>query len=131
MWQAKKATEWRRKQSCDVMKKVSPMLSTTNPEMIVSNLRIRQELAAPTGLQGLEATTHPVDNNFKEHVRFAKIIHVKSFGTPEAESDRVGQVHDSKTSELLLRCTQLKLMDNLDDPVHAIKDFQRPGVGKN
>ena len=97
LWQAKKATEWRRKQSCDVMKKVSPMLSTTNPEMIVSNLRIRQELTAPTGL---EATTHPVDNNFKEHVRFAKIIHVKSFGTPEADSEkRVGQVHDSKTSE--------------------------------
>ena len=106
-------------------------MGSTNPEIFMSNLRVRQELSAPTGLQGLEATTHPVDNNFKERVRFAKIIHVKSFGTPEAESERVGQVHDSKTSEVLLRCTQLKLMDNLDDPVHAIKDFQRPGVGKH
>ena len=127
LWQAKRATEWRRKQTCDVMKKVSPLIGTTNPEMIMSNLRVRQELSAPTGLQGLEATTHPVDNSVKENVRFAEIIHVKPFGTPQAEFERERQVHDSKTSELLLRCNQLKLMDNLDDPVHAITDFQRPG----
>ena len=63
-------------------------MGSTNPEIFMSNLRVRQELSAPTGLQGLEATTHPVDNNFKERVRFAKIIHVRNHLEPRKQSLR-------------------------------------------
>ena len=119
---AREAAEWRRNQPCN-FRKVSASGATKidvqTVETIVSGLKTRQG--------NWEQQNSMPENSMNCQPVTPRNIPV----TPIPSQMQVLAVKNDNSSEVLLRCSKLKLMHNLDDPVNYITSFKTFGPVKN
>ena len=122
---AREAAEWRRNQPCN-FRKVSASgvtkIDVQTVETIVSGLKTRQQ-------GNLEQQSSMPENLMNCQPVTPRNIPVTPIPS-QMQVLAVKTVHDN-SSEVLLRCSKLKLMHNLDDPVNYITSFKTFGPVKN
>ena len=121
---AREAAEWRRNQPCN-SRKVSASgvtkIDVQTVETIVSGLKTRQQ-------GNLEQQSSMPENSLNNQPVTPRNVPV----TPIPRSQmQVLALKNDNSSEVLLRCSKLKLMHNLDDPVNYITSFKTLGPVKN
>ena len=121
---AREAAEWRRNQPCN-SRKVSASgvtkIDVQTVETIVSGLKTRQQ-------GNLEQQSSMPENSLNNQPVTPRNVPV----TPIPRSQmQVLALKNDNSSEVLLRCSKLKLMHNLDDPVNYITSFKTFGPVKN
>ena len=121
---AREAAEWRRNQPCN-SRKVSASgvtkIDVQTVETIVSGLKTRQQ-------GNLEQQSSMPENSLNNQPVTPRNVPV----TPIPRSQmQVLALKNDNSSEVLLRCSKLKLMHDLDDPVNYITSFKTFGPVKN
>ena len=121
---AREAAEWRRNQPCS-SRKVSASgmtkIDVQTVETIVSGLKTRQQ-------GNLEQQSSMPENSLNNQPVTPRNVPV----TPIPRSQmQVLALKNDNSSEVLLKCSKLKLMHNLDDPVNYITSFKTFGPVKN
>ena len=121
---AREAAEWRRNQPCN-FRKVSASgvtkIDVQTVETIVSGLKTKQQ----GNLEQQSSMPENSKNGQSVTPRNVPVTPVPS----QMQVLAVKTVHDN-SSEVLLRCANLKLMHNLDDPVNYIASFKTFGPVK-
>ena len=119
---AREAAEWRRNQPCN-FRKVSASgvtkIDVQTVETIVSGLKTKQQ-------GNLEQQSSMPENSKNGQSVTPRNVPV----TPVPSQMQVLAVKNDNSSEVLLRCANLKLMHNLDDPVNYIASFKTFGPVK-
>ena len=109
---AKEALQWRRQQT-PIVNNLPPAVQYQGAKVTISHLQTRRQLATGMGRRSVVSFDC---HEPTEQILQPKIIQVKAVK------------ENNQKSEVLLKCANLKLMDNLDDPIRKIDSFKTSGA---